>query len=140
MSPSGYPPLHRRPRPCWSFSVTTSCSVLLRQAVGFPLLKWDGVIGQHTLDAVAALTPNGVERRRSAISVRLVSYVKTLKTCGTFGHGWKARLDAVQVEALTMADGAHAIRDVRVGIGRRRMRPGSKRDKRDRKRDAPVCL
>jgi lysozyme family protein len=78
---------------------------LLQQAVGFPLAEMDGVIGHHTLDATAALTPDGVESAIRDFCAARLAYMKALKTWGTFGHGWKARVEAVQVEALTMADG-----------------------------------
>ncbi|MFL6709253.1 MAG: glycoside hydrolase family 108 protein [Massilia sp.] len=80
---------------------------LLQQALGFTGPNVDGVVGHHTLDAVGQLTPDRVRQAIRDFCTARLDYMKTLKTWGTFGHGWAARVEAVQTEALTVAEGLH---------------------------------
>lgn len=60
----------------------------------------DGKIGPATIEAAnKAYTPAAIER---AIGFRL-SFLRGLKTWGTFGRGWQRRVDDVKAKALAMA-------------------------------------
>ena len=69
----------------------------LQQGLG---INADGKVGPATVAAAAgAYAPNVIER---AIGFRL-SFLRGLRTWGTFGKGWQRRVDQVKSKALAMA-------------------------------------
>lgn len=66
-------------------------------------LTVDGVIGQATLDAVDADIDH--DALIAEICSRRMGFLKSLKTWGTFGKGWSARVASVQKYGQAMASG-----------------------------------
>ncbi|SET74711.1 glycoside hydrolase family 108 protein [Paracoccus homiensis] len=63
----------------------------------------DGVIGQQTLAAVARGSTTQII---NAYCDRRMSFLRSLKTWGTFGRGWSSRVQAVRERSIDMAMGA----------------------------------
>lgn len=59
----------------------------------------DGKIGPATLSAIKAIVPQKVIADYCAMRL---SFLRGLKTWGTFGKGWEARVNSVRAEALLM--------------------------------------
>ena len=77
----------------------------LQRALGNVVV--DGVMGQATLAAVAG--HNSMPRLIDAICDRRMAFLKALRTWGTFGRGWSARVDGVRRTAKSLALGAATI-------------------------------
>lgn len=73
----------------------------LQQAVGTPT---DGLIGPATLHAVVGAADPEIVIRNIMAARR--SFLKGLKTFGTFGRGWMARCDRIEEQATAMARGS----------------------------------
>lgn len=73
----------------------------LQKAVGVPV---DGLIGPTTLHAAEAASAR-VAVIRDIMAARR-SFLKGLKTFGTFGRGWMARCDRIEQQAVAMAGGS----------------------------------
>jgi len=72
----------------------------LQRAVGAAA---DGVVGSQTLEAVEKVPPAVIINR---ICDDRLNFLQGLPTWGTFGKGWKKRVEGVRKEALAMAQGA----------------------------------
>lgn len=75
----------------------------MQRALG---VKADGLIGQITLDAIAAADPDelveGIMRQRR-------SFLKQIKTFWRFGRGWLRRCDGIEQQALLWAGTSNAV-------------------------------
>jgi lysozyme family protein len=82
-------------------SGTARAAKALQAAVG---VRQDGVIaiGGDTLAAVDKMHPGEIIKR---ICDNRLTFVKKLKTWGTFGKGWSARISAVRTTATSMVSG-----------------------------------
>jgi lysozyme family protein len=69
----------------------------LQEAVG---VEADGVLGPHTMAAVAAHAPTDLVR---ALSAHRAAFYRAQPNFPTFGKGWLARLAEVTSQALAMA-------------------------------------
>jgi lysozyme family protein len=72
----------------------------LQRAVNSPA---DGVVGSKTLEAVRALPASTIINR---ICDDRLNFLEGLPTWGTFGKGWRSRVEGVRKEALAMAKAA----------------------------------
>lgn len=74
----------------------------LQRALGN--VKVDGAIGEATLAAVASHPDH--DRLIAAICERRMAFLKALKTWGSFGKGWTARVDGVRKLGQAWASGS----------------------------------
>lgn len=76
---------------------------LLQAALGMTGQDVDGVFGVHTKSVLdGAPDVDGVITTYCAARL---AFMQRLRTWGTFGHGWSARVQRVQSEAMMMAHG-----------------------------------
>ena len=80
----------------------------LQRALG---LREDGTVGNATLGKLMTADP---DRIVAAISASRLEFMRKLATWGTFGNGWKPRVDDIRQTAKDMIDGAS--RDPRPGL------------------------
>lgn len=74
--------------------------MLLQDALGIPI---DGHLGPMTLGAIAH---HALGQLISSYTTVRLAYLEDLPTWGTFGKGWKTRVEGVEQEAKELA-GAH---------------------------------
>lgn len=82
---------------------------------GLTPLKVDGVVGEDTLAAVELCVAKDEEAFINAYCDRRMKFLRSLKTWGTFGKGWKRRVEGESEEVI---EGDKGVRDYAILMAR----------------------
>lgn len=89
----------------FDFAVNSGVSRASKNLQAIVETKQDGVIGPATVEAVSKREPAYIVK---SLCARRLSFVRGLKTWGTFGRGWSRRIADIEARGVKMA-GASAV-------------------------------